>query len=196
LDSHRNLFEKIMSEHISGDHSTDALVGRSFVDQLLLALIDAHSPPASESSPASPEARRREREARLARAKAELFGDDSAPGTKEIDDEGALLWMAREHDRDLTIAEMAMAPDLYPNAPPVRKPRSVRQLAREAAVRTSGNSDAAIEDRLRTKFAEQQERLPAIARYHDFIPESLERHDLVAVLEILRRNGIASHGPK
>jgi hypothetical protein len=197
LDTQRIIVGSVMPEHIPEDRSTDALTGRSFIDQLLLAIIDAHPPPVSGSSTASTEAHRREREVRLAQAKAALFGEDSASGMKEIDDERALLFMALEHDRDLTIVEMAKAPDLYPNAPRrVHKPRSVRQLAQKAAPRALGNSDAATEDRLRKKFAEQQERLLAIVRHHNFIPESLERSDLLAVLKIFRHNGIASHEPR
>lgn len=154
-------------------------VGRSFVEKLLLAIIDAH--PVAEDGSLSPAKLANLRRERLAAAHQALFGKPRREGRPIISDEAALRWMGAEAYRDLFIGKENLG------FHPVEKVRSERELAAEAS-KLFFDTDAA--ERLRKKFNKSREKWMDVARYHDDVPEQLEANSLGKIAEVLSRYGV------
>lgn len=159
------------------------LTGRSFEDQLLLAIIDAYPDPNLK-----PFQWERKREKRLSAAKSALFNSPASRGPVEYDDERALFHMAQEYLKDRSMVTPKSL--ISQSATSIKNPRSYRQLASEAAKMTAGTSRLAIIDRLRKAFERRKDKILVILSVHDFIPETEERNALKRVFEILKRQGI------
>ena len=145
---------------------TGPSIGRLFLERLLLSLIDAHPNPRVENLPAH---LFHDREARLRAAMNALFNERVSD---ELSDHSALLWMAQQHVRDRTTRYAGgkfLASDV--------KPRSERQLAREASKQFHPEITDRSE-RLRKKWPREKEFWLALARGHDDILESVETQTL------------------
>lgn len=163
------------------DEPTDygEVVGRCFVDKLLLSVIDAYPDPTT--SPASAARRRR---ARLREAKQALFGGSNPEGRPSDSDEASLRWMGSERYKDLARRDMAkLKGQLVP------RPRSERELVDQAVARF--NHPGSSGERLRKKFSDQREKWLATAMLHDDVPEQLDFNALEAIEKILSAQGIA-----
>lgn len=155
---------------------------RSFLDKLLLALIDAYPEPKQAAfSPVTVAKHRRDRlrEARLA-----LFPGFNAGGRPPDPDNIILRWMGTEHYRDVVRQNMAAT-----NADKSPKVRSDRQLADEARIRFSEPKSSV--ERLRDKFGEQRERWLNVAIHHDDVPEQIDHNLLRQIADILAKRDIA-----
>lgn len=155
---------------------------RSFLDKLLLALIDAHPEPeqaAFSQVTATKRRRDRLREARLA-----LFPGLNTEGRPPDPDNTILRWMGAEHYRDIVRRNMAAA-----NADKLPKIRSDRQLADEA--RKQFGEPRSSTERLRGKFGVQRKRWLNVAIHHDDVPEQLDHNLLREIADILVKHGIA-----
>lgn len=158
-------------------------VTRPFEDLFLLAVIDAHT-----ENGATPFAREKARERRLAAAKTALFGVSAPRGPKTIDDRAALYWMAMQHHRDRALVFAAKMG--FGKSAGTSKPRSMRRLAKEAAQHKYGSSDASTIDRLREAFASDSDYWMAMAQSHDDVRETMERQILESLQKTLATVGI------
>ena len=157
-----------------------ALVGRSFEERLLLALIDAHP----DWSATDSEARKSlARETRLRAAMQAIFlrADE---GRSEHPDEPALRWMGSEYYRDKAVESMRR---LQPGYGGNHCIRSIRKLAEQAAAKFQPLSSA---ESLRKKFSVEKEFWLAVEQVHDHVPEALETNLLNQIIKILRRVGV------
>lgn len=162
--------------------------GRLFVDKLLLSFIDAYSEPSKDAIKSD-----RRREKRLLAAKKSLFGYASKPGTYEIQDDRALFRMATEHFRDESRAgmiKMGFVNAQESNSKQPFCPRSIRELARDAAKSCLGNSDDSTVDRLRKKFSKNRDKFLNIAEHQDGVVETLEFNALDRIRNVLDPFGI------
>lgn len=174
----------MIQDRLDEDEPTDYgwSLDRSFLDKLLLALIDAHPEPkqaALSSVAAAKHRRNRLREARLA-----LCPGFNAEGRSPNPDNIILRWMGTEHYRDIVRRNRAAA-----NADKLPKIRSDRRLADEARKRFGEPKNST--ERLRDKFGAQRERWLNLAIYHDDVPEQLDHNLLREIADILARRGIA-----
>ena len=156
------------------------VVGRSFLDKLLLAIIDAHT---EERTTLSAAAAGNARVKRLAEAKQALFGETPREGRPLISDEAVLRWMGEEHYKDRARQGLATL-----KREPRPKARSDRQLANQA-VRKFKLPDNAVE-RLRGKFGPQRQKWLDIAMQHDDVSEQLDAGLLTAVQENFAKRGL------
>jgi hypothetical protein len=154
---------------------------RSFLDKLLLALIDAHPEP--KQAVFSPVTAAKHRRDRLREARLALFPGLNAGGRPLDPDNIILRWMGTEHYRDIVRHNMAVA-----NADKLPKVRSNRQLADEARKRF-GEPRSSTE-RLRDKFGEQRERWLNVTIHHDDVPEQLDYGLLRQIADLLAKRGI------
>lgn len=157
---------------------TGPSIGRLFLERLLLSLIDAHPNPRVENLP---DHLFHDREARLRAAMNALFNERVSD---DLPDHSALLWMAQQHIRDRTMRYARgnfLARDV--------KPRSQRQLAREASVKFYPEM-ADKSERLRDKWAEKKEFWLALARDQDDVLESVETEALGRIWIALAEAGI------
>ncbi|MXQ11257.1 hypothetical protein [Microvirga makkahensis] len=144
----------------------------------MLAIIDAY--PDWDDTGLTREERR---EQRLAEAKKALFNERPADGPKPSDDRRALLYMAQQRYKDLAIRDVRkLNPTAFPKWA-LRKPRSIRKLAEEAAKLVVSNSADAAVERLRKAFARQEDFWMEMVRTHDDVVESLE-HNLLQEVAI------------
>lgn len=157
-------------------------VGRSFLDKLLLAFIDAYPDPAAAKASSATAAKRRRnrlREARLA-----LFPGTNAQGRPLDPDNVILRWIGMEHYRDIARRNVAVL-----NAEKAPRLRSDRQLVEEARQRFGEPRSSG--ERLRDKFGKQRERWLNIAIHHDDVPEQLDHNLLSQIAAILEKRGIS-----
>ena len=143
------------------------IAGRPMIDKFLLSIIDAY--PTNENGLRA--ARRRIQ--RLQHARRALFSERQK--SEPIDDQPALLYMATEHLRDLQLVRRER-----------KTPRSIRQLAREAAAETFGNSPESIVERLRKKFVEQRPLLLDVVKHQDDVAETIQLGELAELQRLLR----------
>lgn len=131
------------SELPDEDEHTDygEAVGRSFVDKFLLSIIDAYPDP----GPASASTAKRRMD-RLRDAKQALFGQPNPEGRPRDSDEAALRWIVSEAYNDCARVDWAKL-----KGKELPKPRSVRDLVREAVKRFGLLENA--DERLRKKFS-------------------------------------------
>ncbi|MEW9836577.1 hypothetical protein [Mesorhizobium marinum] len=151
--------------------------GRTFVDKLILALVDAH--PEASKGQASDRKRRIER---LREAKRALFGSGNPEGRPLDSDETLLRWMGGEHYRDLAKREVVGLNGAHTI-------RSDRQLVREALAKF-GHPESSHE-RLRKKFGHEKQKWLDAEMLHDDVPEALDHSALTSIQEVLARRGIA-----
>jgi hypothetical protein len=152
--------------------------GRRFFERLLLSLIDAQPNPHVENLP---DHVFHDRETRLRAAMDALFNERVS---YELSDHSALLWMAQQHVRDRTIRYARgkfQASDV--------KPRSERQLAREASEKFYPEITDRSE-RLRDKWRQKKEFWLALARGHDDVLESVETEALGRIWVALAEAGL------
>lgn len=167
-------------------------VGASFIDKLLLVLIDANPDPDADKLSLLRAHKRREK--RLAAAKDALFGADRPRGhpPNMVDVDRALRWMGQQRHDDRARSIMAQLPEpLRPRwaSDPNYKIRSTRTLATEATKKFHiFGSD--VSDSLRRKFADQEDYWVSVAHYHDDVPDQMEWNDIVNIAEILGKHGI------
>lgn len=155
------------------------VVGRSFLDKLLLAIIDGHPEPSK--SPASDTKRRKDR---LREAKQALLGKSHTEGRPLESDEAVLRWMGSEHYRDRARHDMAKL-----NGKAATKIRSDRKLAEQAVSRFGLPSNAT--ERLRAKFGKEKQKWLDIEIHHDDVPEQLDFNTLQVIQKTLARHGTA-----
>jgi hypothetical protein len=156
------------------------VVGRDFLDKLLLAIIDAH--PGQSTSRVSDVKRREDRRRQALEA---LLGQSHAEGRPRNSDETILKWIGNEHYKDRARRDMAKFKGEFEP-----KVRSVHQLVKYA-VKHFGLPDNAGE-RLRKKLrGEGTKRWLELAVLHDDVPEQLDRNLLKSVQDVLARRGIA-----
>lgn len=172
-----------MSQEGQDDGPADygEVVGRSFLDKLLLAVIDAHMTKESNLSAVAAERARMER---LADAKMALLGETPPEGRPPNPDEAVLRWMGDEHYRDLGRRDSATM-----KGEPPSKARSDRQLA-DQAVKKFELPDNAVE-RLRRKFGRQRQKWLEVAMEHDDVPETLDHGLLLKIRDKLAKDSIA-----
>ncbi|MGR3610130.1 MAG: hypothetical protein ACU0BN_14960 [Sulfitobacter sp.] len=173
------------------------LFGRTFLEKLLLSIIDAH--PVGQDTP----------ERRLSVAVRALTGENSKAETVKQDaDLRALRHMAIEHHRDKGnrfLLYMKHRKDISP--PELPKVRSDLVLAKEATdkffVPSNEQARKSIYDRLREKFSgvyyrkqgkghgvNFREYFLYMAVEHDDVAETLEAQSLDIICEELRENGV------
>lgn len=170
-----------MSEEQETDDELDHIgdvVGRDFIDKLLIAIIDAYS--GSSLTQASDEKQRAER---LRQAREALFGLAASGGRPSVSDEAILRWMGNERYKDL--ARQGMARLKREDEP---KLRSNRSLAAHAVTRFGLLENAA--ERLREKFGTQEQKWISVASYHDDVPEALDFSLLEQIQAILVKRDI------
>ncbi|MDX1001541.1 hypothetical protein GOE20_11515 [Sinorhizobium medicae] len=156
------------------------VVGRCFLDKLLLAIIDAHPVPASSAVVAV-----RQREERLRRAREVLLGQSNQEGRPPESDEVILRWIGNEHHNDRARQNLA---ELMGQPRP--KVRSERKLVEKAVEHFHLPANAS--ERLRKKLRPHGlQKWLEVATYHDDVPEQLDMNLLEAVREILAKRGIA-----
>ncbi len=162
-----------MQEEATNQEPTEygEVVGRGFVDKLLLAIIDAYEEPTN-----SPASAVKLRSNRLRDAKQALFGQAHPEGRPKVDDEAVLRWMGAQHYVDLGRRDTV-------------KLRSDRELVREALdwFDLPGSS----EERIRKKFSDQKQNWIDVAQLHDDVPEQLDHNLLQEIRGILDRRGVS-----
>lgn len=173
------------------------LFGRTFLEKLLLAIIDAH--PLGQDTP----------ETRLSKAVRALTGENSkAEAVKQDADLPALRHMAIEHHRDKGNRFLLyMKHRKKETRPELPKVRSDLALAKEATDKffdlSNEQARKSVYDRLREKFSGAYYRKQGKghgvnfreyfiyqAVEHDDIAETLEAQSLDIVCAELRENGI------
>jgi hypothetical protein len=185
------------TEHNYEDLAVGTLFGRTFLEKLLLAIIDAH--PVGQDTP----------ETRLNIAMRALTGEDSKAETVAQDvDLPALQFMAQERHRDKGNRFLLYMKQRKENTPTkLPRKRSDLALAKEAADKffNPPNEQArkSIYDRLREKFSGTYYRKQGKAHNinfrdyfiyqaveHDYVAESFEAQSLDLICEELRKNGV------
>lgn len=173
------------------------LFGRTFLEKLLLSIIDVH--PLGQDTP----------ETRLKVAVRALTGENSKAETVKQDaDLPALRHMAIEHHRDKGNRFLLYMKHRKDNTPPeLPKVRSDLTLAKEAADKffdpSNEQAQKSIYDRLREKFSGAyyrkqgkghgvnfREYFVYMAVEHDDVAETLEAQSLDIVCKELRENGV------
>jgi hypothetical protein len=157
-------------------------VGRSFLDKLLLAFIDAYPDPSAATLSPSTAAKRRR--GRLREARLLLFPGFNAQGRPLDPDNVILRWMGTEHYKDIVRQKITV-----PNAAKAPPLRSDRQLVEEARQRF-GEPRSSVE-RLRDKFGRQRQQWLDVAIYHDDVAEQIDHNQLHSIADILARHGVA-----
>ena len=160
---------------------TGPTIGRTFLERLLLSLIDAHPNP---TVPRLSDHILHDRERRLRVAMAALCNEQTS---EELPDHAALLWMAQQNVRDRQMRYVRAEEEKRSQG--IEKSlagrtmtslRSTRQLAQEASLRFYPDvSDRS--ERLRKKWAQQKEFWLEMARSHDYVRETLEMQSLAKV---------------
>jgi len=167
---------------------TGPSTGRSAEDKFLLAIIDAY--PDWDDNGLGREERR---EQRLADAKKALFNKRPNDGPKPSDDRRALLYMAQQHYKDLAVRDMRkLNPKALPNWP-LKKPRSIRKLADEAAKYAVANSSEAAAERLRRAWKRKGHFWMEMVKTHDDVIEAVEHNLLMEIGERLEKLGVHFH---
>lgn len=180
-----------------GGFAVGTLFGRTFLEKLLLSIIDAH--PLGQDTP----------EIRLKAAVRALTGENSRAETVKQDaDLPALRHMATELHRDKGTRFLLYMKHHKDNKPPeLAKVRSDLTLAKEAAEKffNPSNEQArkSIYDRLREKFSgayyrkqgkghdiNYREYFGYMAVEHDNVAETLEAQSLGFVCKELRKNRV------
>lgn len=173
------------------------LFGRTFLEKMLLAIINAH--PVGQDTP----------ETRLNIALRALTGEDSKVETVAQDvDLPALRFMAQERHRDKGNRFLMYMKQRKENTPiKLPRKRSDLALAKEAADKffnpPSEQARKSIYDRLREKFSGTYYRKQGKghnvnfreyfiyqAVQHDYVAESFEAQSLDLIFEELRKNGV------
>ena len=179
------------------DYAIGTLFGRTYLEKLLLSIIEAH--PFGQDTA----------ETRLNVAVRALTGENSKAETvKQDGDLPALRYMASEHHRDKGnrfLLYMKHRKDKTPQELP--KVRSDLVLAKEATDKffdpSNEQARKSIYDRLREKFSGAyyrkqgkghgvnfREYFVYMAAEHDDVAETLEAQSLDIVREELRKNGV------
>jgi hypothetical protein len=167
---------------------TGPSTGRSAQDKFLLAIIDAY--PDWDDNGLSREERR---EQRLADAKKALFNERANDGPKPSDDRKALHYMAQQHYKDLAIRDVRkLNPKAFPNWP-LKKPRSIRKLAEEAAKHAVANSAEAAAERLRRAWKRDGHFWMEMVKTHDDVVEAVEHNLLTDIAARLEKLGVQLH---
>jgi hypothetical protein len=141
--------------------------GRSLLDLVLLAIIDAHPTKRTRSDRRWWNA---ERQRRLDQAKRILLGVDGSAGNAKVPDTLALIWMANEFERQSSVLYRELVLNATSNdnkfslLPSVRERVQITPLAREAAVLYYEN-DANAALRLEKKFRQKRDWL--IEKLHE-----------------------------
>lgn len=176
-------------------HST--MFGRTFLEKLLLEIIDAH--PVGHDTP----------ETRLNIAARALTGENSKAETvAQNDDLPALRYMAQEHHRDKGNRFLLYMKHHKENTPPkLPRKRTDLALAKEAADKFFNSPNEQVRksnyDRLREKFSGSyykkqgkghgvnfREYFIYQAVEHDYVAETLEAQSLDLICEELQKNGV------
>lgn len=179
------------------DFAVSTLFGRTFLEKLLLSIIDAH--PVGQDTP----------ETRLSVAVRALTGENSKVETVKQDaDLCALRHMAIEHHRDKGNRFLLYMKHRKDNTQPeLPKVRSDLVLAKEATDKffdpSNEQARKSIYDRLREKFSgvyyrklgkghgvNFREYFVYMAVEHDDVAETLEAQSLDIICEELRENGV------
>lgn len=179
------------------EYAINTLFGRTFLEKLLLTIINAH--PVGQDTP----------ETRLNIALRALTGENSKGETvRQDNDLPALRFMARERHRDKVKKSLHFIKHHKENTPP--KPPKERKdlaLAKEATDKffSPPNEQArkSIYDRLREKFSGKYytrhgkghgvnfyEYFIYQAVEHDYVAESLEAQSLDLIYDKLQKNGV------
>lgn len=154
------------------------VVGRGFLDKLLLAIIDANPEPASSDVAAAKRRGDRLRDARVA-----LLGHPNSEGRPLVSDEAVLRWIGSQHFKDR--AQEATAKSKGRAVP---KSRSGRKLVEAAAAHFHLPENA--QERLRKKWRTTCQKWFEVAMYHDDVPEALEMNLLISVQKALSKEGV------
>ncbi|WP_417733447.1 hypothetical protein [Roseovarius sp.] len=184
--------------YIDGEeYAIETRFGRTFLEKLLLAIINAH--PVGQDTP----------ESRLNTALRALTGEDSkVEAVAQDGDLAALRFMAEERHRDeydCFLQQMKQRKENRPTKLP--RKRSDLKLAQEATDKFFNPPNEQVRkstyDRLREKFSgtyyrkqgkghevNYREYFTYQAVEHDYVAESLEAQALDQICEILRKNGV------
>ncbi len=161
--------------------------GRSASDKLLLAIIDAN--PVEGSERLSNLRRRNLRQRRLQDARKALFGEGKE-GRPVVSERHVLRWMGSQRYAELAKKSMVELgfEEKYGNIDEV----SLRELAHRAAQKFYPGQSG-VEERLRKKFAEQQDIWINAAIYYDDLDDLSDLHVLVKLQPLLERLGVRTN---
>lgn len=164
-------------------------VGLSFLEKVLLALIDAH--PVDDG---------RTRDERLRQAMFAVQGSYYRHGKKNKDDRLLLHWMASQvAAKEGRLPHIKLGPALLGEADAPVKFETMTELARAALARFDAfdpmSSERAQTQRLMDKFEEDKEQLIATVQLADSQPHVIEHELLLKVQEQFRLTDIAFKVP-
>lgn len=154
--------------------------GRDSREKFLLSIIDAYP------------IAKRDRQVRLDEAKKALFGEEPTSKTKKKfeDDDWFLMQMAHLYLKD-RMAVWCTIEKKWKKDPKKPRPRSVSELAREAAARAPHTWGTNAVERLRKKFAANKKGYLAAELHGDDAGSEQDYSALKKVKEILEFLGIA-----
>ena len=163
-------------------------IERHAIDQVLLAIIDGY---AGENDLASATWHLL-RIKRLRDARKALFADDDAatdPSDQEI---AALKMMALWHRRDTQLQAMRVRDPACLPAVSFKKPRSFRELAREASLKIMAEERSDFIEKIRKKFSQSRDLYVSLMHYGDDIEAIRESNAVQKALNALAALGIRS----
>ena len=138
-------------------------IERHAIDRLLLAIIDGY-PDEHDLASATWRARRLQR---LQEARKALFADVGDEIDRSDHEIAALKMMAIWFERDTQLRAMRNRdPTCFPTVT-FKKPRSIRQLARDASQKIKGEDRSDFIEKIRNKFAKNQNCYRDLTRYSD-----------------------------
>lgn len=167
-------------------------IARHAIDRLLLAVIDGY-PDEDDLTSATWHARRLKR---LQEARKALFADNDSAADPSDDEIAALQMMAIWHHRDTQLQAMR---DRDPACLPTvsfDKPRSFRQLAREASIKLKGEERSDFIDKIRKKFADNRKSYLSLMSQGDDIELMREFNALQKALDGLAKLGVEFFRPE
>lgn len=188
-----------MVEPTDNDDPSGISFGPTFVELLILALIDGH------------EVDGRTRRQRLDAAMKAITGQKSTPNAFANEkDDLACVFMGAEHHRDKCAQtdydiRVRLGKNVSDLRPKLRSARKFAKLAEEEYFKSTdvGGKDAIV-NRLRETFtgvyqkklkhgaqADYKNTFVYRAVQHDYLQESFEKQDLEKIIEILRKYGVA-----
>lgn len=167
-------------------------IERHAIDRLLLAVIDGY-PDEHDLTSATWHTRRLKR---LQEARKALFADDNSVADPSDHEIAGLQMMAIWHHRDIQLQAMRdRDPACFPTIT-FAKPRSFRQLAREASITIKGEERSDFVDKIRKKFADNQNSHRDLSKDGDDIELKREFNAMQKALDGLARLGIRFVRPK
>jgi hypothetical protein len=159
---------------------SEATVGHSLLEKLILSIIDAH--PVKDG---------RTRQNRLNDAMHALRGNYHGRGKRTVDDGQILRWMAVQHARKQgTLGVLKMSPFMFGEDEPTVKHDTVFALSTAAVKRFKFGGTASyrksIARRLASKFEKEKELLMMEVKFASITPHQIEHQILLEIVRKLR----------